>query len=116
MIKIIFCYESDGMQLHQDCWGKIKSMKCVIFLQPRSVSKNSTKIHYLFVSVQSIQTEMKSKPTGFDPEHVFMNGSLNVTSAFCLNEFYDFGDPEQVKAGYLTLRVAYRSIQSLNPC
>ena len=40
---------------------------------------------------------MKSKPSGFDPEHVFMNGSLNVTSAFCLNEFYDFGDPEQVK-------------------
>ena len=30
--------------------------------------------------------------------------------------FYDFGDPEQVKAGYLTLRVAFRSIQSLNPC
>ena len=107
MIKIIFCYESDGMQLHQDCWGKIKSMKCVIFLQPRSVSKNSTKIHYLFVSVQSIQTEMKSKPTGFDPEHVFMNGSLNVTSAFCLNEFYDFGDPGQVKAGYLTQRVHF---------
>lgn len=48
-------------------------------------------------SVQSIQSEMKSKPNGFDPEHVFMNGSLNVTSAFCLNEFYDFGDPEQVK-------------------
>ena len=45
---------------------------------------------------------MKSKLTGFDPEHVFMNGSLNVTSAFCLNEFYDFGDLEQVKAWYLT--------------
>ena len=50
---------------------------------------------------------MKSKPTDFDPEHVFMNGFLNVTSAFCLNEFYDFGDPEQVKARYLTLRVHF---------
>jgi len=40
---------------------------------------------------------MKDNPTGFDPEYVFMNASLNVTSAFCLNESYDFGDSEQLK-------------------
>ena len=97
MTKIIFCYENDGMQPHRDCWGKIKSMKCVIFRPAKLVSKRTIFFQYLCISVQSIQSEMKSKPTGFDPEHVFMNGSLNVTSAFCLNEFYDFGDPEQVK-------------------
>ena len=59
-------------------------------------------------SVQSIQSEMKSKPNGFDPEHVFMNGSLNVTSAFCLNEFYDFGDPEQVKVRDSLFIVRYK--------
>ena len=47
--------------------------------------------------VQSIQSEMRDNPTGFDPEYVFMNASLNVTSAFCLNESYDFGDSEQLK-------------------
>ena len=46
---------------------------------------------------------MKSKPNGFDPEHIFMNGSLNVTSAFCLNELNDFGDPEQVKVRRLLI-------------
>ena len=40
---------------------------------------------------------MKDNPTGFDPEKVLMNGALNVTSAFCLNESYDFGDSEQLK-------------------
>ena len=61
-----------------------------------------TKIH-MFFSVQSIRSEMKSKPNGFDPEHIFMNGSLNVTSAFCLNELNDFGDPEQVKVRRLLI-------------
>ena len=50
--------------------------------------------------VQSIQSEMRDNPTGFDPEYVFMNASLNVTSAFCLNESYDFGDSEQLKLLY----------------
>ena len=40
---------------------------------------------------------MKENPTGFDPEQVFMNASLNVTSAFCLNESYDFCDSEQLQ-------------------
>ena len=40
---------------------------------------------------------MKTNPNGFDPQLVFMNASLNVTSALCLNEYYDFGDPEQLK-------------------
>ena len=43
---------------------------------------------------------MRDNPTGFDPEYVFMNASLNVTSAFCLNESYDFGDSEQLKLLY----------------
>lgn len=74
----------------------------------------------MYISVQSIQSEMKSKPTGFDPEHVFMNGSLNVTSAFCLNEFYDFGNPEQVKVRrLLTLRkevLISSNLLPVNPC
>ena len=51
---------------------------------------------------------MKCKSTGFDPENVFINGSLNVTSSFCLNEFYDFRDHDQVKVMCL-LFIIYRS-------
>ena len=40
---------------------------------------------------------MKENQSGFDPEKILKSASSNVISGFCLNEFYDFGDSEQMQ-------------------
>ena len=40
---------------------------------------------------------MTKHSSGFDPSSILKSATSNVTSAFALNESYDFGSDEQVK-------------------
>ena len=47
--------------------------------------------------MKSIEFQMKTNSSGFDPGHSLKSAASNVTSAFALNESYDFGADEQIQ-------------------